>query len=128
MRPRIRRLRLWIQFAGGRGWNVHLMVKLSVLSALIAPLLSCTPLRDLDELTRPRFQTGKKKGAVFCGSCHQDTYRQWSRHSRHAEATKSRSFRRALSELKENIVVGGIVDEDMCYACHGDKKSNEGIN
>lgn len=104
------------------------IVRFSITAVLMMLLTSCATFTDFDELKRPRFQTGEKKGAAFCASCHPDTYEQWSLHSRHAKATKSRSFQHALAEVKGNIILGAIMDEDMCYACHGDKASDEGIN
>lgn len=104
------------------------MVRFFVITSLMVLLTSCTTFTDLNEFTSPRFQTGGEKGAAFCGSCHPDTYEQWSTHSRHAKATKSPSFRRALADVKENIFLGGMFEEDMCYSCHGDKKTDEGIN
>jgi len=99
-----------------------------VITTLAILFGSCAPLPDPDELAMPRFQAGGKQSAAFCGRCHADTYQQWSLHSRHALATKSRSFLRGTAELTENIILGRFIDEDMCYSCHGDKKVNEGIN
>lgn len=107
---------------------MHWIIRFPLVAVILVLLSSCVQVPDLEKLTRPRFQTGGTKGAAYCGSCHPVAYQQWSQYSRHAKATKSRAFRRAVAELKDHIVLGGIVDEDMCYSCHGDKKINEGIN
>ena len=104
------------------------LIRIPILALLVSPMASCTQLLDLEEMTKPRFQTGATTNSAFCATCHPVVYKQWSQHSRHAKATKSRSFRRAVAELREHVVLGSIVRESMCYACHGDKKVNEGIN
>ena len=108
--------------------DVHRVLLQTIIVVLLALLTSCTTLPDLAELQTPRYQTGGTKGAAYCGNCHPDTHEQWSKHSRHAKATKSPAFQRALAEIRENIVLGSFMNEEMCYTCHGDKKRNEGIN
>ncbi|MCP4934059.1 MAG: hypothetical protein GY927_07585 [bacterium] len=102
--------------------------KLMIVTVQFALLTSCATLPEFSDLRTPRYQTGENKGAAYCASCHPDTHEQWSTRSRHAQSTKSATFQNALLEIKENIVVGNIIDEEMCYACHGNKKRNAGID
>jgi hypothetical protein len=80
-------------------------------------------------LNKVRYDTGQHKGAEFCKSCHQEIYNQWKNNSRHAVATTAESVREVIHNLKRhtllNYMLGG---EDMCYACHGPKAADEGIN
>ncbi len=89
---------------------------------------SCMSIDDLDALKIPRYEAGHQNGAKFCASCHEDIYNQWSKRSRHALATTSPSFRNAKKAYSENLFVGQFMDESMCYACHGKKDVNEGVN
>jgi cytochrome c5 len=107
---------------------VHYSVRfiLTLLSGLV--LTSCATLPDFEKLETPRYQTGGTKGAAFCATCHPETHEQWSKYSRHAVATRSESFKHALKEVRDNPVIGAIVTDEMCYSCHGNKHSDEGIN
>jgi hypothetical protein len=102
---------------------------LLLLVAFAAWVYSAKNSEDVAFLNEVRYETGEHRGAEFCGSCHQEIYQQWRNHSRHAVATTADSVRDVISNLKEhtilNYVLGG---EDMCYACHGPKEVNEGIN
>lgn len=89
---------------------------------------ACTSTPDLDALTAPRYEVGHQRGAKFCATCHEDIYKQWSRRSRHAQATTSPSFRHAVAELEQNVALSRRFDDAMCYACHGSKTRNEGVN
>jgi hypothetical protein len=80
-------------------------------------------------MQQPRYEIGKQQGAKFCSECHEEIYDAWSVNSRHAQATKAESF----NDFKEmftgvfmyDVMMGG---EAMCYACHGIKEVNDGVN
>mgnify|MGYP001826271412 CR=1 FL=1 len=71
---------------------------------------------------------GRQQGAQLCASCHEETYKQWSQRSRHSQATKSASFRKAVEDLQGNVLLAGLVKESMCYSCHGSKTRDQGVN
>jgi len=83
---------------------------------------------ELGEMTALRYQAGKQTGAQVCAQCHQDIYREWSENSRHAQATVSEGFLDFKAKFTGNLMFGIILGEKMCYACHGDKAVNEGVN
>jgi len=89
---------------------------------------SCADSMDIDAFTKPRYEAGRQRGVQLCATCHEDIYNQWSRRSRHSQATKSPSFRHSLDELKSNVFLAGIVKESMCYSCHGNKARDQGVN
>jgi hypothetical protein len=66
---------------------------------------------------------------MFCAECHEEIYHEWSGNSRHAQATKAQSFHDFKEMFTDvfmyNAMMGG---EDMCYACHGIKEVNDGVN
>jgi Cytochrome c554 and c-prime len=103
---------------------------LKILIVLLAAAVagSCADTMDLDAFTKPRYEAGRQRGAQLCASCHEDIYNQWSQHSRHSQATKSPSFRRAVEDLKSNVFLAGLVKESMCYSCHGSKTRDQGVN
>ena len=103
---------------------------LKILAIVLAAALagSCADTLDLDALTKPRYETGRQQGAQLCASCHEETYKQWSQRSRHSQATKSASFRKAVEDLQGNVLLAGLVKESMCYSCHGSKTRDQGVN
>jgi len=80
-------------------------------------------------LNTVRYEVGEHKGAAYCRTCHQEIYAEWKKNSRHAISITAGSVRDVMYKLKKhtilNYVLGG---EDMCYACHGPKAANEGID
>lgn len=112
------------------GWGRPVRACLTVLVTCGLATLSaaCTNTPDLDALTASRYEVGHQRGAKFCATCHEDIYKQWSRRSRHAQATTSPSFRHAVAELEQNVALSRRFDDAMCYACHGSKTRNEGVN
>lgn len=80
-------------------------------------------------LNEVRYQQGEHKGSEYCKKCHAEIYTQWKNNSRHAIAISAKSVQEVIHNLKNhkilNYILGG---EDMCYACHGPKAANEGIN
>lgn len=90
---------------------------------------SCTIYKDIQEMKKPKYEVGNQRGAKFCAECHEEIYEEWSANSRHAQATTAASF----NDFKEmftgvfmyKAMMGG---EAMCYACHGIKEVNDGVN
>lgn len=83
---------------------------------------------EMKEMTAPRFQTGAQVGAEFCAQCHEEIYREWSENSRHALATVSEGFLDFKTKFTGNLMFDVMMGEEMCYACHGDKSVDEGVN
>ena len=102
----------------------HLAVGLLILTLAA----SCASVDDLEALKKLRYEAGSQNGAKFCATCHETIYSQWSTRSRHALATTSPSFHRAMNSYSENFFVGQFMDEALCYSCHGKKNVNEGVN
>lgn len=83
---------------------------------------------EMGEMTALRYETGEQAGAKFCAQCHQENYQEWSLNSRHAQATVSEGFLDFKAKFTSNPMFGAMMGEKMCYACHGDKAVNEGVN
>lgn len=80
-------------------------------------------------LNQVRYKQGEHKGAAFCRECHPVIYEQWKNKSRHAVALSAESVQAVIHNLKEHTILNYMLGgEDMCYACHGPKAANEGIN
>ena len=90
---------------------------------------SCTMYEEIQAMQQPRYEVGKQQGAKFCSECHEEIYDTWSKNSRHAQATKAESFHDFMEMFTDvymyNAMMGG---EAMCYACHGIKEVNDGVN
>jgi hypothetical protein len=95
-------------------------------SLLIA--VSCTKVREIQDLKKPKFALGEHVGPEFCRSCHEEIYDQWSRHSLHAVATSSESFLKLKDKFTHNILLNLMLGEKTCYACHGSKEVNQGVD
>jgi hypothetical protein len=91
-------------------------------------ITSCTMYEDMQALKKPRYELGTQKGAKYCGSCHKEIYEQWSKRSRHAIATSAKSFRDFKDKFTGSVLLNSIMGQSMCYACHGSKEVNEGVN
>ncbi len=111
--------------------------KLTVTSILFALILlvswwiykELTPLySEMQALKNPRFEPGENKGARFCATCHQQIYDQWAKSSRHAIATTAQSFHHYKDLFTGNFIHNTLMGEELCYACHGSKAVNEGVN
>ncbi len=80
-------------------------------------------------MNRVRYEAGAHKGADFCGSCHRDIYQQWRNRSRHAVSVSAESVRDVIRNLKTHTILNyALGGEDMCYACHGPKAENAGVD
>ena len=83
---------------------------------------------ELRTLRTPRFEVGTHAGAEVCGQCHQQIFEQWSTRSRHARATSGAHFLEFRDKVKENFLINAMMGEESCYACHGDREANQGVN
>lgn len=81
-----------------------------------------------EEVETPRYEVGEYAGAETCRNCHEEIYDQWAKNSSHAVATTRETFHGFKEVLNNNRILSRMMDEDMCYACHGDKELNEGIS
>jgi hypothetical protein len=82
-------------------------------------------------LNKIRYEVGEHKGARYCKTCHEheEIYTQWKNNSRHAVATTAESVRDVMQKLKKHAILNFILGgEYMCYACHGPKSANNGID
>ncbi|MFQ5864927.1 MAG: multiheme c-type cytochrome [bacterium] len=77
---------------------------------------------------KPRYEVGEHKGAQFCADCHQEIYDQWLQNSVHAEATTNTRFLDYKNKITSNFMLNAMMGEEFCYACHGSKEVNEGVN
>lgn len=104
----------------------------NILRGLILMVLpavtGCTMYEEMRAMKAPRYEAGAQMGAQFCAGCHQEIYRQWSGRSRHAEATRASSFYHLKDEFTGSLSMNAFMGEAMCYACHGVKEINEGVN
>ncbi len=64
----------------------------------------------------------------MCRDCHAEIYEQWSNNSRHAVATTAKSFLSFKDQFTGSFLLNTMMGESMCYACHGSKSVNEGVN
>ena len=95
---------------------------------MLIMLSSCDMFEDMQAMKQPRYEIAAQQSAVFCSSCHKQIYQQWLSHSRHAIATTAASFHHLKDEFTGKIVYNAFMGEAMCYACHGSKEINEGVN
>ena len=104
--------------------------KVAYLAVLLGvpAVTSCAKYEELQAMKKPRYELGTHQGARLCGSCHQEIYEQWSKHSRHALATSAKSFHDFKDKFTGSFLLNTLMGESMCYACHGSKQTNEGVN
>jgi hypothetical protein len=84
--------------------------------------------KDFQTMKKPRYETGKHVGAQFCAGCHREIYEAWSQNSAHAEATTNERFLDFKDKFTDNLMLNTMMGEEMCYACHGSKEVDEGVN
>ena len=89
---------------------------------------SCTMYEEMKEMKNPKYEIGEYKGAQFCATCHKEIYDEWFHNSRHARATTSESFYDFRDKFTDKFLFKTIFGESACYACHGSKEVNEGVN
>lgn len=105
----------------------RLLTALAFLTGTLT-VTSCAILEEMRAMKEPRYEVGEQKGARYCGECHQEIYDQWASNSRHALANTSDSFHDIRGKFKNNLMLNLTMGESMCYACHGSKAVNEGVN
>jgi len=76
----------------------------------------------------PRYEIGEHKGVKFCAECHEEIYNQWFQNSAHAVATTDKDFLVFRDKFTGNLVWNAVAGEEWCYACHGSKEVNEGVD
>lgn len=104
--------------------------KLTYFIMLVAFLTftSCTMYRSIQVMKKTRYEDGEHLGAEKCGECHEEIYNQWSQNSAHAVATTNKPFLDFKDKFTGNFMFNAMMGESMCYACHGSKEVNEGVN
>lgn len=99
-----------------------------VLLGLSIVTVSCTMYKEMQAVKMPKYEVSKHQGAESCGRCHKEIYNQWSKNSRHSIATTSESFHEMKRKFENDFILNMMMGESMCYACHGPKIVNEGVN
>jgi hypothetical protein len=84
--------------------------------------------KSMQAIKEPRYEVGEHKGAQFCAPCHREAYDQWSRNSRHAVATTNKNFLKTRDDVKKSFMLNFMMGEESCYACHGSKEADEGVD
>jgi hypothetical protein len=108
--------------------NIFKKIVFLTLLMMLAFVTSCTIYKEMQEMKKPRYEVGEHKGAKFCANCHQEIYDEWLHNSRHARATTSESFYDFRDKFTDKFILNTIFGEKACYACHGSKEANEGVN
>lgn len=109
----------------GRGLFFDLGVGLTLIGATV---LAWPMVSDIQDMKQPRYEPGTHLGAAYCGECHVEIYQQWSTNSRHALATRSEGFLNFRDKFTASFMYDSMMGEGMCYACHGPKSVDEGVN
>jgi hypothetical protein len=100
----------------------------AVLLVLVIVYINSDMYRDMEYMKTPKFELGEHRGAAFCGTCHSKIYNEWLDHSRHAVATTNENFLDTRNLVEGNFFLNIMMGEESCYACHGVKGSEEGVN
>ena len=101
----------------------------TVFLVLITTLVSSSSLyQDMLSAKKPRYEVGQHLGPKLCGSCHKEIYKTWLRNSAHAVATTNKSFLAFKKKFTGNFLLNAMMGEEMCYACHGSKDVNRGVD
>ncbi len=112
-----------------KGWSRFCKITIFPLAAAaLVVFSSCEIYRDMQAGKVPRYEVGKHMGAKVCGACHQEIFQKWSENSRHALTTTAKSFLDFKTKFTNNFMLNAMMGEEMCYACHGSKEVNEGVN
>ncbi len=101
---------------------------LLVILAIISVLAGCDVYRKIQNGKIPNYEVGNHAGAEACRECHQEQYEEWSNNSAHATATVNRPFLDFKAKFTSVIAFDAMMGEEMCYACHGSKAVDEGVN
>lgn len=89
---------------------------------------SCTMYQEMQEMKKPRYEVGEHAGAEYCSDCHPEIYEEWVSNSRHAVATTDAAYHSMLNKFTDDFMLDLMMGEGMCYACHGSKDVDEGVN
>jgi len=108
----------------------QILIALPVLLIIVAAygVTSSEEYQGIQEMKKPRYETGKHVGAQVCAGCHKEIYEAWSKNSVHAEATTNERFIGFKDKFTDKLMLNVMMGEEMCYACHGSKEVNEGVN
>jgi hypothetical protein len=101
---------------------------LLVILAIIPTLTACDVYRKIQDGKIPNYEGGIQAGADACRECHEAQYEEWSKRSAHATATVNRPFLDFKTKFTNVFAFNAMMGEEMCYACHGSKVVNEGVN
>lgn len=99
-----------------------------VLLVLVLVFINSDMYTDMETMKTPKYQLGEHRGAAFCGTCHSKIYKEWRDHSRHVDATTNQNFLDTKNDVEANFFLRTMMGEESCYACHGIKGSEEGVN
>ncbi len=91
-------------------------------------VLSSSLYQDMQSSKKPRYEIGQHLGPKLCGSCHKEIYQAWLRNSAHAVATTNKSFLAFKEKFTSNFLLNTMMGEGLCYACHGSKDVNRGVD
>lgn len=112
--------------------NKRRLIFIALLTPLVIAILATLGLIYLRKEMRagiiPAYEVGEHRGAEFCGTCHQEIYDQWVLNGRHKEATASPGFLDFKAKFTGNVAFNTMMGEEACYACHGLKEVDEGVN
>jgi hypothetical protein len=95
---------------------------------MLTAITACGMYEDMQAQKQARYEVGEHQGAKSCAECHPVIYDQWSKNSRHAVATTAESFLSFKDQFTSSFMLNTMMGEAMCYACHGSKDVNEGVN
>jgi hypothetical protein len=101
---------------------------LLVILVIIPTLTACDVYRKIQDGKIPNYEVGIQAGANACRECHESQYEEWSEKSAHATATVNRPFLDFKAKFTSVFAFDAMMGEEMCYACHGSKVVNEGVN
>ncbi len=101
---------------------------LLVILAIMPTLTACDVYRKIQDGKIPNYEVGKHAGADACRECHEAQYEEWSERSAHAIATVNHPFLDFKAKFTNVFAFNAMMGEEMCYACHGSKIVDEGVN
>ena len=100
-----------------------------LLMLVVVPLIgACDIYRDIQNGKIQNYEVGQQAQAKACKECHEEIYEEWSNNSAHAIATVNKPFLDFKEKFTDVSMYDAMMGEGMCYACHGSKAVNEGVN
>lgn len=100
----------------------------SLIVAAYSTVTFISMFKDIQKGKIPNYEAGEHRRSAACIQCHKEIYDQWQKNSAHATATTSPSFHSFKRKFLNVTMFKLMMGEDMCYACHGSKEVNEGVN